>query len=297
MTRRTIGLGIIAFWVLGLALLYRRSSFRSPEQALAEAGMRVSPATYYYQLVRSGTQVGVASSTIDTTTALLVATDFVRVGIPGAKDTFRMQARSEARFSRALSLKDFILKVEGDLTPYLLRGVIQGEGKSRTFQLTTEKLKRRPTTSEYDVAGLVFVPTVAPVPLMLGRSPLVGATMAVGVFDPISRILQQVNLRIRKDSLFTLADSAVLDSTRGRWISAHTDTVRGWEINGDIPSVSAWVDGSGRLIAATAADGMSVVRTPFEVAFENWRLDTYSADSVRKSLRRASAKARSRQTH
>lgn len=236
--------------------------------------MRVSPATYYYRLDRGPAQVGVGSSSIDTSTTRLIATDFLRAAIPSGKKIFRFQARSEARFTRALSLQDFLLKVEGDLTPYLLRGVVQGEGKSRTLQVSTEPLKKRPTSNEYDIAGLVFVPTVAPLPLMLGKPPIAGSTVSVGIFDPLTKSIRNVDLRIEKDSLFTVTDSASLDSASGRWVKAHEDTVRGWQITGNVPATTVWVDVSGRMIAATVPPGISVMRTAFEIAFENWRIDT-----------------------
>lgn len=280
MSRRTLGLGILALWLIGLALLYRRSTFRSPEQSLAEAGMRVSPATYYYRLDQGAAQIGAASSAIDTTTAEVIATDFVRAALPIKRDTLRFQARSEGRFTRALSLKFFIIKAEGDLTPFLLRGVIQGEGKARTLQLTTEIPKKRPKTEEYEVAGLVFVSTVAPLPLMLGKPPKAGEMMPVGIFDPMSRSIRNVNLRIVKDSLFMVTDSAARDSATGRWIKAHEDTVRGWQITGDVPTITAWVDASGRMIAASEPGGISLIRTAFEIAFENWRLDTQAAQAA-----------------
>jgi len=289
MTRRTIALGIIGLWVVGLALLYRRSTFRSPEQSLAEAGMKVSPATYYYRLEQSNQQIGAASSALDTTTALLVATDFVRAVVPVGKDTLQMQARSVARFSRALSMKDFILKAEGDLSPFLLRGVIQGEGTARALQLTTEIPRKHATMEEFDIAGLVFVPTVAPIPLMLGRPPKTGEMLPVAMFDPLSRSVKNVNVRIQKDSLFTVTDSASLDSATGRWVKAHEETIQGWLITGDVPTITAWVDAQGRLIAASEPGGISLMRTTFEIAFDNWRLDRAatrsSAAAKRSSVR------------
>lgn len=294
MTRRSITLTILGLWLAGLALLYRRSTSQSPEQSLVEAGMRVSPATYYYRVEQSGAQIGAASSAIDTTTTQLTATDFIRAAVPAGRDTFRMQARSEAHFSRGLSLRDFILKAEGDVTPFLLRGVIQGEGKARTLQLTTETPKRRATTQEYDVAGLMFVPTVAPLPVMLNKSRKVGFTLPVGIFEPISRAIRNVNLKIERDSLFTVTDSAARDSATGRWVSAHQDTVRGWLISGDVPTIIAWVDESGRMIAASEPGGISLSRTSFEIAFENWRLETVAADSVAKAKRLPQSRARPR---
>lgn len=240
----------------------------------------MSPATYYYRLEQNNQQIGAASSALDTTTALLVATDFVRAVVPVGKDTLQIQARSVARFSRTLSMRDFILKAEGDLSPFLLRGVIQGEGTARKLQLTTEIPKKRPTTEEFDIAGLVFVPTVAPIPLMLGRPPKTGEVLPVAMFDPLTRSVKNVNLRIQKDSLFTVADSASFDSTAGRWVKGHDETVQGWLITGDVPTITAWVDAQGRLLAASEPGGISLMRTTFEMAFDNWRLDRAATRST-----------------
>lgn len=280
MTRRSIALLIIGLWVAGMGLLYRRSTLRSPEQALAEAGMLVSPATYYYRVDQGGAQIGAASSAIDTSSALLVATDFIRAAVPAQRDTFRFVARAESRYSRALAFRDFIMKVEGDVPAFLLRGVLQGEGNKRTLQLTTETPNKHATTQEYDVSALMFMPSVAPLPLMLGKTQKTGSKMAVGIFDPLSRTVKKVDLKVEKDSLFTLTDSARLDSASGRWMSAHQDTVRGWLVTGNAPIVVAWVDDSGRIIAASEPGGISLSRTAFEMAFENWRLDRVAADSA-----------------
>ncbi len=234
----------------------------------------MSPATYYYRVEQAGAQIGAASSAIDTTTTQLTATDFVRAAVPAGHDTFRLQARSEAHFTRALTLRDFILRVQGDVPQFLLRGVMQGEGKSRTLQITTETPKRHATTREYDVAGLMFLPTVAPLPVMLSKSQKRGVAFPVGIFDPMSRTIRNVNLKIERDSLFTVTDSASLDSATARWVSAHTDTIRGWLISGDVPTVTAWVDESGRMISASEPGGIFFSRTAFEMAFENFRLES-----------------------
>jgi hypothetical protein len=73
-SRRTLAIAIIAVWVAGLVYLYARTTNRTPDEALAEAGLHVSPATYYYTLEQGGKQVGAASSAIDTTNSRVVAT-------------------------------------------------------------------------------------------------------------------------------------------------------------------------------------------------------------------------------
>jgi hypothetical protein len=271
-TRRVIAIVIIAVWGMGLALLYNRNNNRTPEQALAEAGMRVSPATYYYILQQGGQQVGAASSALDTTNSRIVATDFVRGEIPVGNDVLKMEARSEARFTRGLRLRDFVIRATGDLTPFMFRGVMQ-EGDDRTLRVTVENPGEDPLTLEHVVSLPVFIATVSPVPLMLRGNPKIGDSVRIAMFDPLSRNVREVTLRVERDSLFLLADSAHLDAASRRWVKARQDSLRGWRITAPNAPLTAWVDSEGRLIAASEPGGISLVRTAFEIAFENWRLD------------------------
>jgi hypothetical protein len=271
-SRRTIAVAILAIWGAGLVYLYARTTTRTPEQELAEAGLHVSPATYYYTLQQNGRQVGAASSAIDTTNSRVVATDFVRGEIPVGNEVLKLEARSEARFTRGLRLRDFIIRADGDITPFMLRGVIQ-EGEDKTLRITAENNGDDAITQEAVVTSPVFLPTVAPLPLMLGRNPKVGDTARVSLYDPMSRSVKEVTLRIQADSLFLVADSASLDSATGRWKKARQDSLRGWRITGPQSPLTVWVDAYGRLIAASEPGGITLVRTAFEMAFENWRLD------------------------
>jgi hypothetical protein len=105
--------------------------------------------------------------------------------------------------------------------------------------------------------------------------------MKMQLFDPIGRTTHDVTLRIEADSLFTVTDSAMLDSAAGMWVEAHKDTVRAWKIGGDAPILTAWVDASGRLVAASEPGGISLRRTAFEIAFQNLRRGSRNPDSSR----------------
>jgi hypothetical protein len=270
-SRRVIAIAVIAAWVAGLALLYNRTTNRTPEQELAEAGMRVAPNTYYYILEQGGKQVGAASSAIDTTNSRIIATDFVRGEIPVGGEVLAMEARSEARFTRGLRLRDFIVRAVGDLTPFMMRGVIQ-EGEDKTLRVTIENPGQEPLTLEHAVNLPAFIPTVAAVPLMLRGEPKVGDSIRVSMFDPVTRNVKEVTMKVHRDSLFLVADSAHLDEATGRWVKARQASWRGWRITGDNSPLTAWVDADGRLLAAGEPGGITLVRTAFEMAFENWRL-------------------------
>jgi hypothetical protein len=262
---------VILVWVAGLGLLYRRSANRTLEQQLTEVGMRVSPETFYYSLEQNGHPVGVASSALDTSKTRVIAADLVRGRFPVGKDTLRIEAKSEARFTRGMRLRDFTLRADGDITPFQLRGVMQ-EGEDKTFRLTTETKGEKPITQEAVAEAPVFVPTIAPLPLMLRRTPKIGDSVRVSMFDPMSRVLKTTTMRIRADSLFLIADSATFDSTSNHWVKAHQDSLRGWRITDKGSPITVWVDAAGRLIAASEPGGISMIRTAFEMAFANWKI-------------------------
>ncbi len=281
MKRNTIAITIIAIWIVGLLFLYRRNTTSTPEQALVEVGMRISPATYYFTLMQGDKQVGAASSSIDTSKTRVTSTDFIRGQIPVGPDVLKMEARSQARFTRGMRLRDFIVQATGDMTPFVIRGVMQ-EGEEKTLRVTAANKGERAITTEAVALTPVFVPSMSALPLMLTRNPKVGDTARVAMYDPVSRRLHEVTLRVEADSLFLVADSASLDSASGRWIKARQDSMRGWRITGQSAPLTAWVDASGRLIAASEPGGITMVRTAFEIAFENWRLDHPAGSRVRK---------------
>jgi hypothetical protein len=242
--------------------------------------MRVSPETYYYLLQQSGRQVGAASSSVDTTKERIVAVDFVRGSIPIGKDVLKLEARSEARFTRGMRLRDFVMHATGDLTPFTVRGVMQ-EGEDRTLRVTATNERGKPVTQESVPQQPVFVPTMAPLPLMLKGEPKIGDSVRVAIFNPLSRAVQPVTLRIEADSLFLVPDSSSLDSASGRWVKAHHMSVHGWRIGGKSAPLVVWVDASGRLLSASEPGGITLARTTYEMSFENWKLDQSAAtDSV-----------------
>ena len=284
MSRKTIGIIVLLVWVAGLGFLYNRNAHRTLEQTLTEVGMRVSPETFYYTLQKDGRNIGVAASAIDTSRTRVISTDLVRGKFPSGNDTLRLEFRSEARFTRGMRLRNFTLRGDGDITPFMLRGVMQ-EGEDKTLRLTIEKKGGRPITKESIADAPVFIPTMASLPLMLTREPKIGDSVRVSLFDPMSRGLKTVTMHLEADSLFLIADSATFDSTANHWVKAHQDSIRGWRVTPRNAPVTAWVDAAGRLVAASEPGGLSMIRTAFEIAFANWKIDnspqSAPADSIR----------------
>ena len=272
MSRKVVAILVILLWVTGLAFIYRRQSNRTIDQQLAEVGLRVAPQALYYTLSQNGNVVGVAASAIDTSKTRVIFTDLVRGKFPTGKDTLKVEARSEARYTRGMRLRDFVMRVGGDLSAFTLRGVMQ-EGEEKTLRLTTEADGERPLTQESLAERPLFTPSAVALPLMLSREPKVGDSVKIAMFDPMSRSVHNVTVRVEADSLFLIPDSATIDTTTHHWVKAHQDSLRGYRITSRSAPVTAWVDNSGRLIAGSEPGGLTMTRTAFELAFENWRID------------------------
>ena len=269
--RGAIAIGILVLWAAGLALLARRELFRPHSEQLAEAAMRVNPGVVYFAVMRGGEQIGFASSTIDTTSKDISAADYMVADLPVGGEVNRAEARTLVSLSRSLRVDSFTVSLETDSIPFAARGRMLGDS---VLLLSTGDIEH-PDSSRVRLQGPVLLPTLLPLAVMLGDRPKVGRTTTIGVFDPVEQAPKNVKVEIVAESLFTLSDSAKLDRAARRWVVAHDDTVRAWRLRTDAaqPFV-AWVDEQGRLVQADLPGGLTLERRAYEIAFENWKLDT-----------------------
>jgi hypothetical protein len=265
--RLAIGVGVLALWVVGLALMVRRNANRSEAQQLAEVALRVQPATFYYLVERDGQQIGAASSAIDTTVQNLLSEEYFVGDIPSPSGTGleRTSARWQTMLSRGFRLQRITIDIARTTLPFSIRALVQ---EDTTLVVAIAKSGSATPPARLNFIAPVFTPALAPVAFMLGGSHEVGRAQTMAVFDPTSRRVLRPELKIHAESLFTVADSAALDAA-GNWAVAHRDTVRAWRIESGPGEISAWVDAEGRVVAATMAKGLSLTRTAFEIAFKN----------------------------
>ncbi|HEU4630308.1 MAG TPA: hypothetical protein VFS08_11230 [Gemmatimonadaceae bacterium] len=268
MSRRAIVGGIILLlWVAGLALLVRREYFRPDAERLAMAGLLVSPGATYFRVERDGRHVGFASSTIDTTTRELRIDD--RLAAEGAGGG-RIDVQVGTRLTRALAPRSFSFAVEGTPLPLELSARVLGDS-ALSVRVSSGGEAAQP--QHVPTSGRAYPPTAVPLLVALGEQRRVGGRLAVTLFDPSVMAARPVVLRVTAESLFTVSDSAALDSVTGRWVSAHQDTVRAWHVEpeGDATPLAGWVDAQGRLVEARYPGGYRLRRTSYEEAAENWR--------------------------
>ena len=271
MTRRGVAAAVIvAGWAAGMGLLARRELFKGSGQRLAELALRITPETFYYVVEQGGTQIGFASSAIDTTSTGIVVKDAFAADLSIGGQVHRATAQSEVRLSRGMALQGFTVQFAADSQPMTVVGKALGD---TVIEYTLTTGNGAPEPQRMHVKGPVLLPTLVPLAVALGETPKVGKRFTIPLFDPTEMGTKEITVSIRAESLFVIPDSAALDSASGRWRVVHRDTVRAWQIGSeDSRYLSGWIDERGRLVESHQAGGLVLRRTAFEVAFENWRV-------------------------
>lgn len=270
--RAAIALGIVTLWLAGIAALTRRELFQGEEQLLAEAALHVAPGALYYTVRKEGQRIGFASATIDTTAVSFVLSDLlitsVRDTSAGSDGQRRFAARSIATLTRGLHLSRFSYQTRGNGTSSTT-GVVYGD---TLLELLQSHGGEAPDTSRLALHGNPLVPGMLPMFVALVDKPSPGTSRTATIFDPTRDSLTTATVHVLADSLFVAVDSAVLEPGTRRWVPAHSDTVRAWKIEqqgGGI--INGWFDARGRLVEGEPVPGITIRRTAYEIAFDNWR--------------------------
>ncbi len=270
MSRRVvIATTVLIVWVVALSFLIRREFFRAPPERLAEAALRVSPEALFYVIERGGEQIGFGSSTLDTTTETVEVSDHIVVDLPVDGRLHRSTARAAVSLTRGLRILGFRASIEMLKTPMGATGTFTGDS---VLHLIIQTGPEPADSQTVRLTGPVVFPTLVPLVIGLSEKLEVGRTVTLKVMQAGALDGRDVEVRIAAESLFVVADSAVLDSATKRWSVSHTDTIRAWRLDLPGSSITGWVDAQGRVVEASQTGTMTIRRTAYELAFENWRL-------------------------
>ena len=253
-----------------MALMARREVLGHGDDELANAVVRVVPATLFYVVEHDGAAIGYASSTLDTTTNGIVLRDQFVADLPVGGERHRASARSSTRLSRTLALRDFDVQVKTEGGPI----EVTGRAARDTLVVAVRAGDAPPDTQRIAGGTPVLVPMVLPLLATRGRTPETGRVVRARVFDPIAMSPRETELRVGRDSLFVVSDSAEFDEVAGKWRAVAEDTVRAWRLAGDTSDAGlvAWVDADGRVVLLRQPGGLVLRRDAYGVAFTNWTI-------------------------
>ena len=267
--RGMFAIGILAAWGVGIAAYAQRELSRSPRAKLAEIAARVGPGATYFAVETSGRHVGFASNTIDTIPGALQVTDYLVADLPVRGVEQRGTAQSVVQLSRALALREFTISFASDSLSTRTTGRMLGDS---LLEVVVQLADGREDTSHVRVTAPLLLPTLVPLVVALGDAPSVGRAYELQTFDPIALQVRTLALRVQAESLFVVVDSAAFNPAAKRWLGAHADTVRAFRVVADSGGAfDSWIDEQGRMIAVSTVSNLTMRRTAYEVAFENWR--------------------------
>ncbi len=268
--RGTAAVVVLGLWAGGMVALIRQQYFQPNVERLAEAAMRVTPGAVFFAVLQGDRQIGFASSTIDTVTDGITATDYLVADVPAGGAVHRLQARTTVRVSRTLRMRQFEVDVESDSAPFRAGGRVIGD--SVIVYAITAGAGQTADSQRVRIAGPVLLPTLVPLAVALGEDPSVGKSYVLPVFDPTTMAPKQARIAVRAETTFVVNDSSVLDSTTKRWRGVTPDTLKAWRLETEgTTGTGGWVDAQGRLVE-THQMGFRLIRRPYEVAYENWRM-------------------------
>jgi hypothetical protein len=148
-------------------------------------------------------------------------------------------------------------------------------------------------TRRVPLAEPIVLPQLIPLRVAFGGRLEVGRVFTVRVFDPVQLAGRDAAIEVVAEStLIVPQDTSVFDTAANRWAPVVFDTVQAWRLrdaSGRLP-FDTWIDDDGQLLAAQSAAGFRLVRSAYEVVYENFRLrDTLGAAPPDADLVRSTA--------
>ena len=254
-----------------MGFLVKREYLKPRAELLEEAAARVGPSASYYALTMGGDPVGYISATTDTLADTIKVQSNWVLAIQALGSLQQVGVITVINLSRSMRLRSFDAMVNSPSSRFTMRGQAVGDS---LLDMTIDA-GGRPQHLQTRLSRSLVLSDMVNMRLAVGGQLRTGHTYTMRVFDPITQRDGQSELSVLGESTVVYVDSAVFDSARSRWVPAHRDTVRAFHISQTYAGSTAesWIDERGNILTASTSLGISLQRTAFEIAVENWRHD------------------------
>lgn len=273
LNRRNAGRFVLLAWAAALAWLARREFGKSEAQTVAEATVRLNPASHFFAIRAAGRQVGFGSLSVDTTSGGVRLTEFLALDVRNTDSTRRLTRTTEIELSRSLRLRRYRTTMAGSGHFNQQEGEVEGDS---VLAIREQEVRNGPTSeSRIALPGEVILPQVIPYRLAFTDRLRVGTGIRATVFDPGTGQIAQIQVTATAESTFVIPDSTVEDLARRRWYPVTWDTVKAWRIEHHAQGtpVVAWVDDKGGMVVWEAPLGLRYERSAFDLVSRNYRAD------------------------
>lgn len=261
------GSAIMLAWLATLGWQVRRVYFGGGVPGQISASARMAPGTRFYAAFAGGVQVGTASLTADTSATGVRLSERLDFAVtPGASVEHHTL---DLALSPSLMLQSWTYRRSGVPDPATVTGTRRADGR---FEAELSRGDRNTLAMSFSLG--TALPAAAAVLRHSLTAPFAeGDSVLFRLVDPTTGALSSIILHVAAPQLLTVADSARFDGRAGRWVVAHTDTVRAWlleEPQALLP-FRIWVDALGFPVRAVLPNGLMLDRTAFEIAQLNLR--------------------------
>lgn len=270
MTRRHLGLVILAAWIGSLGWLLHRRINHPPGAIGSLTARRLGPGAAYYTFELEGTPIGSAGLTVDTLTSgfsMLFVLGLDGLGSAGSE--LRLAIRSDTRLGRTFRLLTARTSVtEGEWSH--TEEVVVGTDSLASLRIAPlgQRAQRVGGVSAPDAT----TPTSFAFRFATTGRVQVGESYTTMVFDPLSQGSVLQTAEVIGDTTWVLTDSATVDTLTGEWTAVPTDTVEAWRLEVRSPApFTMWVTDQGWPIRWEYPFGARLTRRAFELVETDYR--------------------------
>jgi transglutaminase superfamily protein len=271
LTRRNIGRLVLLGWAVTLAWLARREFSNGSSAGMTERIKRLEPGAQYFAVLAAGRQVGTLNHTVDTLVDAVRLTEQLVLDLPIGDSTRQLARGTQYGLSRALRLRSFSRTAFGIGPAERLTATI---GADSILELVDSEGREEPAGRVRLRADPdVILPGLLPYRAAFGGHLRIGESFSVPVLELGPGRIRNVRVRVAAESTFIVPDSASWDSVSARWVPATSDTLQAWRLDHDLPGAPtrSWVDRGGGLLWQETVGGLTLVRSAFEIVWNNYR--------------------------
>ena len=279
-SRRTIlALGILVLWLGVVATHVRREYFKAPELRLELGARALAPGAEFYVVRMEGTAIGVGSSRLDTIPDGFLLDDALILDVPAMGAQHRAVTRTRIELTRGLALKSFDYSLDSELGRFGVRGAVEED----SVLAVVVEAGGEPERLRIPLGEDPLLPAVLPLRLAAAGELREGRSRRVRLFDPSTLDGRDVEFHITDIDTLIVPDTAIHDPETRRWRVGSRDTVAAWRVEEAFAGVrvTSWLDEDGRVVRAESPMGMTLERTAYELAQQEWedaRTDLARAD-------------------
>ena len=266
-SRRVIGVSVLAIWVCMVGWHVRRE-YWVPEAARLAAGARMlAPGTHWFVIRMGDVPIGLAQSRLDTLPNGYVFNDEMTMDVPALGQIHRATARTRIDLGQSLELEGFEFALDSRIGQFQVSGRAQGD----SMLAVTMNAGSGPQESLMSVGDGLLLDAALSLRMAASGALEEGNEFTARIFDPSSMSERDVVVSVGPREMMVVTDSAALEN--GRWVPTLLDTVPVFRVDQQFGgvSISNWIDEDGQIVRAESPLGFTIERMYYELARQEWQ--------------------------